>query len=158
MGMSDYVRRLREQVGGELLLMPAVSGLVFNADGEILLHRRSDTGQWAVIGGMVDPGEEPADAVVREVFEETGVHVEPERLTGVYRTSVVTYPNGDRAQYIVTVFRCRPLSGTPYPHDDESVEVRYFPLDDLPELRGDHHLRIRHAAGDSPPYFQPPAA
>ena len=86
MGMSDYVRRLRDQVGRELLLMPAVSGLVFNAAGEILLHRRSDDGTWAVIGGMVDPGEEPADAVVREVLEETGVVAEPERLTGVDRT------------------------------------------------------------------------
>ena len=156
--MSHYVRELRERVGRELLLMPAVSGLVFNEAGEILLHRRSDTGQWAVIGGMVDPGEEPADAVVREVFEETGVRVEPERLTGVYRTGVVTYDNGDRAQYIVTVFRCRPLSGTPHPHDDESLEVRYFPIAELPELRGDHRARIQHALGGGPPFFRPPAA
>src|SRR5262245_40881706 len=156
--MSDYVRQLRKRVGEELLLMPAVSGLVFNAEGEILLHRRSDTGQWAVIGGMVDPGEEPADAVVREVFEETGVRVEPERITGVYRTGIVTYDNGDRAQYIVTVFRCRPLSGTPHPHDDESLEVRYFRIEDLPELRGDHRLRIQHALADGPTFFAPPSA
>jgi 8-oxo-dGTP pyrophosphatase MutT (NUDIX family) len=154
MGMSDYVRRLREQVGRELLLMPAVSGLVFNDSGEVLLHRRSDNGQWAVIGGMVDPGEEPATAVVREVFEETGVRVEPVRLTGVYLTPVVTYDNGDRAQYVVTVFRCRALSGTPHPHDDESLEVRYFGVDDLPALRPDHRLRIEHALGDAAPFFE----
>jgi 8-oxo-dGTP pyrophosphatase MutT (NUDIX family) len=156
MAISPYVSQLRAQIGRELLLLPGVSGLVFNDAGQILLQRRTDTGQWAVIGGMLDPGEEPADALVREVFEETGVHVEPERITGVYLTPVVTYPNGDRAQYVITAFRCRPVAGVPHVHDDESLEVRYFPLDELPELRPDHGMRIRHAAGDGPAFFAGP--
>ncbi len=156
MAMSPYMRQLREQMGHHLLLLPGVSGLVFNDAGEILLQRRSDNGRWGIIGGMLDPGEEPADALVREVFEETGVRVEPQRITGVYITPVVTYANGDRAQYVITAFRCRPVSGTPHVHDDESLEVRYFGLDELPELRPDHRLRIRHALTDGPAFFVAP--
>ena len=158
MAMSPYVRRLREQMGHQLLLLPGVSALVFNDAGEILLQRRSDDGRWGIIGGMLDPGEEPADALVREVFEETGVRVEPQRITGVYITPIVTYADGDRAQYVITAFRCRPVSGTPHVHDDESLEVRYFTLDALPSLRPDHRLRIQHALGDGPAFFVAPKA
>ena len=158
MGMSPYVTELRRQMGTRLLLLPGVCGLVFNAAGEVLLHRRSDTGRWAVLGGMLDPDEEPADAVVREVFEETAVRVAPERVTGVYTTPVITYDNGDRAQYVITAFRCRPIAGTPRVNDDESLEVRYFPLDALPDLRADHALRIRHAVEPGPVFFAAPRA
>jgi 8-oxo-dGTP pyrophosphatase MutT (NUDIX family) len=156
MGMSSYVRQLREQMGHHLLLLPGVSGLVFNDAREILLQRRSDDGRWGVLGGSLDPGEEPADAVAREVFEETGLRVEPERITGVYVTPVVAYANGDRAQYVITAFRCRPVSGTPHVHDDESLEVRYFALDELPALRPDHRMRIQHALCDGPAFFVAP--
>jgi len=146
MPVPEFVLRLREKIGHELLMLPGVCGLVFNEAGEVLLERRSDTGKWAVIGGMLEPGEAPADGVVREVFEETGVQVEPQRITGVYNTPVITYPNGDRAQYVITTFYCTPLSGTPHVHDEESLEVRYFAIDALPEgLSEQHRLRIQHA-------------
>ncbi len=93
---------------------------------------------------------------MREVFEEAGLRVAPERVTGVYVTPVVAYANGDLAQYVITAFRCRPVSGTPHVHDDESLDVRYFALDRLPALRPDHRLRIQHALGDGPVFFVAP--
>ncbi len=127
------MRNLRTHVGHGLLFVPGVSGLTFNGQNEILLGRRTDNGRWAVIGGAVDPGgESPAQAVVREVLEETGVTVTVERVSGVYTLPVLTYPNGDVCQYVSIAFRCRPISGTPHVADDESSEVRYFPLDALP--------------------------
>lgn len=156
MPMSDYVKTMRAKVGHELLMLPGVCGLVFDEENRILLNRRSDNGRWSVIGGVPDPGEEVADAVVREVFEETGVRVVPERITGVYNTPIVTYPNGDQTQYVVTVFRCRPVGGHPHVHDDESLEVRYFAFDQLPELRPDHRARIDQALLDGPAHFNAP--
>jgi 8-oxo-dGTP pyrophosphatase MutT (NUDIX family) len=153
--ISEYLKNIRGRIGNELLLLPGVCALVFNDAGEILLQRRSDTGRWAVIGGMMDPGEQPVDALVREVFEETGLRVIPERITGVYLTRVITYPDGNRAQYVITAFRCRPLSGTPHVHDDESLEVCYFPLAALPEISDDHRRRIDHAKADAPAFFTP---
>ncbi len=96
MSISPYVKKLRAQIGSDLMFLPSVCGLVFNDADELLLGRRSDNGIWSPIGGVLEPGEEPADAVVREVFEETGVDCIPERITGVYLTPITTYPNGDR--------------------------------------------------------------
>ena len=156
MGMSDYMAKLREKVGNELLLFPGVCALVFNDQGQILLNRRSDTSRWAVLGGALDPGEEPAAAVVREVLEETGVQVIPERITGVYITPVITYPNGHKVQYAITAFACRPVAGRPRVNDDESLEVRYFALDDLPDLHPAHRQRIDHARTGGPTWFAKP--
>src|SRR5882724_2597118 len=95
MGMSEYVRHLREKIGHDMLFMSAASGVVFNQAGEILLQHRSDDGKWALPGGAIDPGEEPADAVVREVWEETGVTIVPERIISVESGPdyFVRYPN-----------------------------------------------------------------
>lgn len=156
MPLSEYMKDLRAKIGNDLLLVPAVCGLFFNDAGEILLGRRADTGGWALIGGMLDPGEQPADALVREVFEETGLTVAPERITGVYLTRIITYADGNRAQYVITAFRCRPLKGTPHVHDEESLEVRYFPMAALPELSDDHRRRIEHALQAAPAFFVEP--
>jgi len=146
MGMSPYVADLRARLGQGLLLLPAVCGLVFNDRGEILLHRRTDTGRWSLLGGILEPGEHPSDAVVREVFEEAAVRVVPDRLVGVYLTPQVRYPNGDLAQYLVTTFECIPQSeDVPRVNDDESLDVDYFPLGALPELSPSHLERIEHA-------------
>lgn len=159
MPIPPHIAELRGLVGDRLLMMPGVCAVVVNDRREVLLNRRSDTGRWAVVGGIVDPGEQPADAVVREVLEETGVHVVPDRLTGVYLTREIRYPNGDRGQYVVTAFACTPRPGdVPRVADDESLEVAYFPLDALPDLPPAHLERIEHALdGRQGAYFRPPA-
>src|SRR4051812_501839 len=112
MATPEFVRRLRAQVGGdELLWLPGVNAVVVDEYGQVLLHRRSDNGRWSLLSGILDPGEEPADGVVREVWEETGVVVEVERLSGVTVSPPRTHPNGDRVQYLELTFRCRLVSG-----------------------------------------------
>ncbi len=146
MAVPPHVAEIRALVGDRLLLLPAVCAVVVDDRGEVLLHRRADTGGWALPGGIVDPGEQPADAVVREICEETGVRVVPDRVTGVYLSPEVRYANGDRAQYVVTAFACTPRPGdVPRVADDESLEVGYHPLDALPELPRGHLERLGHA-------------
>lgn len=150
MPLSEHIKQIREKYGQGLLLLPGVSALVFNEQGHVLLNRRSDNGQWATIGGIIDPGEEPAAACKREVLEETGLEIVIDRISGVYMTPPVKYPNGDVAQYIITAFRCRIIEGEPRVADDESLEVKFFPLTDLPaDLREDMELRILHASDPS---------
>src|SRR5439155_5015363 len=105
MGMSAYIQSLRTRIGHDLLLLPAVSAIIFNDRGEVLLHQSSDDGRWYLIGGAMDPGENPADACVREVREETGLIVTPERIVGVYNSPQGVYPNGDQCTYVRTTFR-----------------------------------------------------
>ncbi len=66
------------------------------------------------IGGAIDPGEEPADAAVRECWEETGLLVEPTRLLGVFGgpSFRIAYPNGDIASYVAIAFEARKICGT----------------------------------------------
>lgn len=145
MPISDYLKSLRAKIGTDLVLMPGVTALIFDAQNRILLHRAATDGQWYTIGGAIDPGEDPADAAVREAFEETGLHVRPERIVGVYRDPIVTYPNGDRVEYIGICFLCTAVGGTLAPQDDESLELRYFPITELPDLPPSHRRRIEHA-------------
>jgi ADP-ribose pyrophosphatase YjhB (NUDIX family) len=147
MPIPQFVLDVRRKLGNDLMLLPGVAAVVFNDAGEVLLARRADTRRWAVIGGIVEPGEDPADCCVREVLEETGVHCVVDRLIGVYRTPTITYSNGNVAQYIVTGFACRATAGTPRVADDESLEVGYFRLDALPaDLSPEHRQRVEHGA------------
>jgi len=145
MPISDYLKNLRQKIGHDLVMMPAVTALIFNERGEVLLQRASSDGNWYTVGGAIDPGEDHAQAAVREVLEETGLHVVPERIVGVYRDPVTVYPNGDRVEYFSTCFVCRVVGGTLAPGDDESLELRYFPLSDLPKLPPTHRRRIEQA-------------
>ncbi|MBO9308684.1 MAG: NUDIX domain-containing protein [Chloroflexi bacterium] len=145
MPISGYIRQLREKVGQAPILMLGVTGVVIDGAGEILLQLRSDNRQWALPGGALDPSEEPAEAVVREVWEETGVLVQPERVVAVHggEDFFTRYPNGDQVYIVSITFACRPLRGEPRVNDDESLEVRYFPPDQLPPISERTRLRIQ---------------
>ena len=148
MPAPDYVLRLRERIGHELLWLPGATAVVFR-DDEVLLVRRSDTGQWAPVTGIVDPGEHPADTAEREVLEETGVVCRVDELVLVDVTTPRVHPNGDEAQYLDLTFRCRYVEGVARVADEESVEVAWFTADALPAMSPGMVSRVR-AALDRP--------
>jgi 8-oxo-dGTP diphosphatase len=151
MPISRYVAGLRRRVGNDLLMLPGATAVVMDGAGRLLLGQRADNGRWALPGGGVDPGEQPAEAVVREVYEETGVHVTVERLAGVVLRQS-SYANGDVCQYMSVWFRCRATGGTARVNDEESLAVGWYHLDDLPgELDAFDRLRIDTALDDSAP-------
>ena len=144
MGTPQFITELREHIGHTELWLPGVTAIVVKdvapdapafATPEVLLVRRSDDGRWTPVCGIVDPGEEPHAAAVREVREETGLTVEVDALIGVGAVGPVTFPNGDVCDFLDIVFRCRHVSGEPRVNDDESLAVGWFPLDGLPDIR-----------------------
>ncbi|MFD1824168.1 MULTISPECIES: NUDIX hydrolase [Mumia] len=139
MPIPPYVAALRTRIGTDLLWLPGVTAVVLDDDGgQILLGRRADSGEWALLSGILDPGEEPAVGIVREVREETGVDVVVEALAAVTVTERLRYPNGDESQYLDLCFVCRPVDAESaqraHAADDESLEVAWFAVDEIPDV------------------------
>ncbi|MGA2835542.1 MAG: NUDIX domain-containing protein [Acidimicrobiales bacterium] len=132
--ISPHVRHLRNKVGHDLLLLPSTAVLPRDDAGRILLVRLIDSGNWATIGGAVEPGESPQEGAVREVAEEAGVAVELGSILGVFGGPEyhVSYPNGDQSSYVVTAFDATVIDGVPRPDGDETSEVGWFSSDELP--------------------------
>jgi 8-oxo-dGTP pyrophosphatase MutT (NUDIX family) len=128
---------------------PGAAAVIFNGDGDVLLEKRSDNGFWGLPGGRVDAGESLEQAAIREVLEETGLHVTVKRLVGVYSDprlySIMVYPDGAAMQGIIAVFECERVGGD-LRVSPESTDVRYFSVEALPDdTLPAHLLRIRDA-------------
>lgn len=150
MAIPPFVAELRAVLGPRPLWLSAAIAVTLDDRDRVLLGRRADTGAWNLIGGIVDPAEHPADTVVRECFEEAAVVAVPEQLIAVTVSGPITYPNGDRTQYLELAFRCRAVGGEARVNDDESLEVGWFAQDALPELSAWAHELLRLAFSDSP--------
>ncbi|WP_329587480.1 NUDIX domain-containing protein [Kitasatospora sp. NBC_01250] len=100
----------------------SVAGAVVREDGRVLAIRRADNGTWEPPGGVLELSETVEDGVRREVYEETGIKVSVERLTGVYK-------NVSRG-VVALVFRCRPESGHEQP-SDESTAVAWLTREEV---------------------------
>jgi ADP-ribose pyrophosphatase YjhB (NUDIX family) len=132
--ISPFIRRLRELIGNELLVLPSVAVLPRDDRGRLLLVRLIDSGLWATIGGAIEPDESPQEAALREAEEEAGVELKLGPLLAVlggpeYRQ---TYPNGDQASYVVTVFDATVIGGTPTADGDETSAVEWWDPGSLP--------------------------
>ncbi len=157
MSTPDFIRAIRASAGHQLLFLPGVSAVVLDDDHRVLLARRADTGEWSLIGGITEPGEQPGVTAVREVYEETAVHCVVERVVLVQTLEPVQYPNEDRCQFVDVCFRCRATGGEARVNDEESTDVGWFPLDALPPLSEFSLFRIKQAMGDGPTWFDPGA-
>ena len=149
MPIPDFVAELRRHVGHSPLALVGVTAVVVR-DDEILLGHRSDTGALTPVTGIVDPGEEPADAACREALEEAGVVIRAERLVWVHQIPRITYDNGDQSDYLDLTFRCSWDSGDPYPVDGEMTSVGWYSLEPatLDRLDDDMRRRVAHAVAD----------
>jgi len=124
---------------------PAVSAVIFDRRGRLLLQQRSDGGQWGLPGGSVEIGESVRDAVIREVREETGLRVSVRRLVGVYsepRLQVVRYPDGNVWHYVSVCLECA-VRGGALSTCDETLALAYVSPTRLPAaLLPNHRIRI----------------
>ena len=147
--MSDYIRGLRERIGTTVLEVPTVSVLVFDAQQRVLLVRHSEGNDWTTPGGMIEPYETPADAALRETWEETGLLVELHGIVGVFGGELCasTYANGDEVAWVATVFRAMRVSGELRPDGEETLETRFVDRADIDVLRCKPHARMFVDAG-----------
>lgn len=132
--MSEYVNSIRSRIGHDFLMLPGVTAVIRDRE-RFLLARHAHSELWSLIGGGIEPGEEPADAVFREVKEETGADVRLTGIIGAYGgdSLIVEYPNGDRVGYVTVAFECTLLSHAE-PDQDEILELAWFNRDEIPSL------------------------
>ncbi len=128
MGISPYLKELRRHVGAGLLLVPAVSVLIWDETGRLLLVREAETGLWQTVGGAMEPDEAPEQAAIREALEEAGVNVRLDGLRAVaggpqFR---LRYPNGDLVSYVSIIYDAHIGEGRPRADQDEVSEVAWF--------------------------------
>ncbi len=148
MAVPPFIVDLRAHIGHAPLWLIGTTAVVVR-DDHVLLVQRADNGWWTPVTGIVDPGEEPADAACREVAEEAGVTAEPVRLAWVHTTPLITHVNGDRARYLDHTFLMRWVAGEPHPADDESTAARWWALDALPQMPAHMRERITVALHDA---------
>lgn len=153
-----FIRELRQKIGHDPLWIPSVSAVVLDEEDRVLMTLRRDFGEWAVVSGILDPGEEPAVGVIREIREEVGIEVELIRVGCIDVTPLMTFPNQDQAQFLDVCFLARHVSGVARVADEENSEVRWFGVSELPSpIRTSSVLRIEKTlAGGPEAWFQKP--
>ena len=116
-------------------IYPGTNAVLLNDSNQVLLHKRSDNGAWGLPGGGMEIGETAEQCVIRETFEETGLHVAVKRLVGVYSDpksySILRYPSGYMVHYVIMVFEVEQIGGQ-LQISEESTDLRFFDLDKLP--------------------------
>jgi 8-oxo-dGTP pyrophosphatase MutT (NUDIX family) len=155
MPLTGYLRELRKKVGHDLLILPSAAVAIYDESGRVLAGLHSDRKIWVLPGGLIEPGEIPADGAVREAWEETGLLIEVTSILGVYggKELIVDYVNGDRAAYIGTIFRGRVIGGELRADGEEILDLRYLSQEELAQLP---HARWLDLAMDT--IFNPTAA
>ncbi|MDA8370633.1 MAG: NUDIX domain-containing protein [Nocardiopsaceae bacterium] len=124
----------------------SVAGAVIREDGRLLAIRRRDNGTWELPGGVLEIAEAPEDGVTREVWEETGIHVEVDQLTGVYKNTT--------RGIVALVFRCKPSGGIEHP-TSESTAVEWLTPEQVSERMSEvYAIRLLDALDSNGPHVR----
>jgi ADP-ribose pyrophosphatase YjhB (NUDIX family) len=126
-------------------LVVAVTAIVTNDDGDLLMQKRTDNELWGLPGGAMNIGESIAQAVVREVLEETALQVEPTAIVGIYSDPrhIIAYSDGEVRQEFSICFTARIVGGQVAVADTESTEVRFVKASEIGDLSMGRSTRIR---------------
>jgi 8-oxo-dGTP pyrophosphatase MutT (NUDIX family) len=131
----NYIADIRKVIGHELVMTVGCGVLIENDKGQVLLQKRSDTGEWCVPGGALEPGETYIEAATRELYEEVGIKVSDLKLFGLYSGDdrEIHYPNGDVVYSLSVIFITESYTGDISDSDDEVLEHRFFDKDKIPQ-------------------------
>lgn len=121
--------------------MPAITvNVAVIHENKILLTQRNDFEVWCLPSGGVEDGESIAQAAIRETKEETGLDVELISLVGIYSRL------GDLANTHAVLFSARLIGGSIQAQAGETIDARFYPMDEIPEnLSFGHRERIEDA-------------
>ncbi|WCN36255.1 NUDIX domain-containing protein [Aneurinibacillus uraniidurans] len=113
-----------------------VAVIILNEENQVLLQKRSDVGLWGIPSGHIEIGETVSEAAIREVKEETNLDIRIKKLIGVYsdpNSQVFAYPNGKVIHFITTCFLAEITGGELRCNSSESLDVKFFAQQNLPQ-------------------------
>ncbi len=128
--VEQWLRQVGDGVAGYVTPKVAVGAVVGNDRQEILLVQRADSGAWLYPTGWADVGYSASEVAVKEVYEETGIEIEPVRLIALYDGLRLGFTH---VPLYSLVFHCRYVAGSLCGHPLECRDVGWFPQDGLPE-------------------------
>ena len=131
-----YIMNLRKYVGHEPLIGLGATTLVFNDKKELLLNLRTDTNTWGIPGGLMELYETIEETAVRELKEEAGISADELELVTILsgKEYYFEYPNGDKMCTVIVLFKVLNYTGDIKVADNESKQLRFFSLDNLPNM------------------------
>ncbi|MGK8559572.1 NUDIX hydrolase [Nocardia gipuzkoensis] len=155
MSRTDYFRDPNAPLPNSIKV--AVSGFVQDSHGRVLMIHRTDNDLYSIPGGGLEPGETVTEAVVREVYEETGIDVRVTSLIGIFSNPdhVIAYDDGEVRQEFSICFRAEPIGGQPRTSSESKVVIWVAPTD-LAKLDIHPSIALRIERGlkeTSTPYF-----
>ena len=132
----DYIMNLRKYVGHDPLISLGATTLVFNDNKELLLNLRTDTKTWGIPGGSMELYETIEESAIRELKEETNINAERLELVTILSGNdyYFEYPNGDKICTVIALFKVLNYNGEIKVSDNESEELKFFSLTNLPIL------------------------
>lgn len=142
----SYMTDLRSLVGTAPLIVAGAGAIIFDDNGRVLLGLRGDNHLWGFPAGQMELGETPAGTVVREAYEEVGLHIRPTQLSSVLTGDALhTYPDGNQVQVAGARFLAHVIGGQLKPDGYETLDVQWFELNDLPPMVPRHALALKTA-------------
>ncbi|WP_066058302.1 NUDIX hydrolase [Robertmurraya korlensis] len=132
--MAEYIKEIRELIGSRPFILVGSTIVVMNEKKEILFQHRSDTKEWGLPGGAMEMGETLEQTAERELYEETGLKGNSFKFIDILSGSNLyyKYPNGDEVYNVICVYLAQETSGELAMNDGESLDLRYFSINDLP--------------------------
>ena len=131
-----YIMNLRKYIGHEPLIGLGATTLVFNDKKELLLNLRTDTNTWGIPGGAMELYETIEETAVRELKEEASISVDELELVTILsgKEYYFEYPNGDKMCTVIVLFKVLNYTGDVKVADNESKQLKFFSLDNLPSM------------------------
>ncbi len=142
----SYVGEIRKKIGHDEIIGVG-AGIFIYKDKSVLLQKRKDNMCWSMHGGGLEIGETVEEAAKRELFEETGLIANSIQLLGVFSGNDLryVYPNGDRVYIVEIVYVCNDFSGDLLLETNETLELKWFNIDNLPKEISPPDINALHA-------------
>lgn len=149
--MENYVETIRRKIGHDLLVLVGANVIIYNTHHEYLLQQRAN-GNWGLMGGLMEVGESLEETAIREVYEESGLTIESLMQLQTFSGPTFRFKlkNEDEIYVVTTLFLANQVSGEmAYDGNDETLNLKYFSYQDLPETLEDEYRKYIQYFEDS---------